>query len=185
MITKGFKDKINVVNAAGATITYKSSNTGVATVDAKGNVTAKKKGTANITVTTSTGYTGTCKVTVKDNVYSRSKLPLSKVPNGTFSVDVYNVSYDKKGNLVIKTRMLNRRGYTAKFLKNLKITIKNDKGKQIGVYSAKKKTINLKTNKAKGYTFTIKKSKLKIKSAQDLRNMSTPSVSGKYYYNYR
>ena len=184
-ITAGFKDKLSVVNAGGAKLTYTSSNIKVATVDANGNITAKKKGTSIITVKTSTGYTGTCKVTVKDNVYSTSKLSLGKVPGGSFMVDVYKVSYDKKGNLVIKTRMLNKNGRKAKYLKNFKITIKNEKGKKIGVYSVKKKTINLKSGKAKAYTFKIKKSKLKIKAKQDLRNMSIPRVSGKYYYSFR
>lgn len=181
-ITKGFKGKVSVLNAGGAKITYTSSNTAVATVDANGNVTAKKKGTANITVKTSTGYSGVCKVTVKDNVYSKAKTAVSAIPSGSFVVDVYNVSYDSKGNLVIKTRMLNNRGFKAKYLKNLKITVKNKSGKTIGVYSAKKKTINLASGKAKAYTFTVKKSKLKIKSKQDLRIADRPSVSGKYYY---
>ncbi len=46
-------------------ITYSSSNTKVATVNSKGVVTAKKKGTATITVKTSNGKKATLKVTVK------------------------------------------------------------------------------------------------------------------------
>lgn len=44
---------------------YKSSNTNVATVNSKGKVTAKKTGTATITVTMKSGATATFKVTVK------------------------------------------------------------------------------------------------------------------------
>ena len=179
-ITKGFKDQIKILNAGGARITYKSSNAKIAAVNSKGKVTAKKKGTATITVKTSTGFTIPCKVIVKDNVYTVRKVAVSALPAGSFGVNVYKMSYDKKGNLI-----LNNRGYKAKYLKNFKITVKNDKGKKIGVYSAKKLTINLKSGKSKAYTFKIKKSKLKIKKTQDLRNASYPKSTGKYYYTYR
>ena len=47
-------------------VTWKSSNTKVATVSASGKVTAKKNGTAKITAVTADGkYTATCTVTVK------------------------------------------------------------------------------------------------------------------------
>lgn len=46
------------------TLTWSSSNTSVATVS-NGKVTAKKSGTAYITVKTSNGKTAQCKVTVK------------------------------------------------------------------------------------------------------------------------
>ncbi len=45
--------------------TQMSSDTSVATVASTGKVTAKKAGTATITVTTYNGKTATCKVTVK------------------------------------------------------------------------------------------------------------------------
>lgn len=183
VVTQGFKDKVSVINAGGAKLTYSSSNTKVATVDSAGNVKGVKKGTANITVKTSTGDNiGTCKVTVKDNVYSVSKLSVSQAPNYQVSPDIYKVSYDKKGNLIIKMRLINKFGSTAKQLKNLKVTIKNEKNKTIGVYSLKKKNINLRSGKAKAFTFKIKKSKLKIKAKQDLRNMSNPVVKGKFTY---
>ena len=46
-------------------VTYKSSNTKVATVNSKGKVVGKKAGKATITVTTKSGATAKFKVTVK------------------------------------------------------------------------------------------------------------------------
>ena len=46
-------------------LTWKSSNTKIATVSAKGKVKAKKAGTVTITVTTPNGKKATCKITVK------------------------------------------------------------------------------------------------------------------------
>ena len=53
-------------NASNKAVSWQSSDTGIATVDASGNVTAVKEGTATITVTTTDGSkTATCTVTVK------------------------------------------------------------------------------------------------------------------------
>ncbi|MBQ0093198.1 MAG: Ig-like domain-containing protein [Bacteroidales bacterium] len=55
-------------NAPDKSVSWSSSNTGVATVDQSGKVTAVKAGSATITVTTTDGgYTATCSVTVKEN----------------------------------------------------------------------------------------------------------------------
>ncbi|MCH5268475.1 MAG: Ig-like domain-containing protein [Lachnospiraceae bacterium] len=180
-ITKGFKDKVSVINTGGAKLTFTSSNNSIATVASNGVVTAKKKGKATITVTTSTGYKLSCKVKVVDNVYSKKKTALSKVKKGDFTVNVYKVSYDKKGNLILKTRLLNKCGSQVQYIKNFKIILKNGNGKKIGTYTVKKKNIKLKSGKKKDYTLKIKKSKLKLKQNQDLRFLGKPSVSGDYY----
>ena len=53
-------------NASNKAVSWQSSDTGIATVDASGNVTAVKEGTATITVATTDGSkTATCTVTVK------------------------------------------------------------------------------------------------------------------------
>ena len=63
-LKKGKKTTIKVKAAPAAKVTYKTSNKKVATVNSKGVVTAKKKGTAKITVKCN-GITKTFKVTVK------------------------------------------------------------------------------------------------------------------------
>ncbi|MDE6852531.1 MAG: Ig-like domain-containing protein [Lachnospiraceae bacterium] len=178
-VTAGFSQTISVSNASDA-ITWSSSNQSVATVS-NGKITGKKAGTATITAKTAGGYTMTCNVTVKKNVYSVKKLGVKKVTYGKSGIDIYNVSYDKKGNLVIKTRVLNNSSYKLQELRNVKIKIKDNNGKAIGTYSVKKiKKVNLKAGKAKSYTFKIKKAKLKNKKAN--LPLITTSVSGKAYY---
>ena len=60
------KATVNPSNANVKTVTYKSSNSKVATVNSKGKVIAKKKGRATVTVTTRDGRkTAKCKIIVK------------------------------------------------------------------------------------------------------------------------
>lgn len=61
---KKYKIKYSVVSGSGK-VTFKSSNKKVATVTSKGVVTAKKKGTATITVKIANGNTKKVKITVK------------------------------------------------------------------------------------------------------------------------
>ena len=58
---------LNVVNSSGKSLSWKSSNTSVATVNSSGKVTGVSKGNAIITVETSDGkYSDKCTITVKD-----------------------------------------------------------------------------------------------------------------------
>ena len=68
---KGEKQTLNVYNAGNAKISYKSSKKSVATVSKKGVVTAKKAGTATITVTVKDSegtYQAKTKIKVKKQI---------------------------------------------------------------------------------------------------------------------
>ena len=74
---KGEKWTLNVYNAGNAKISYKSSKKSVATVSKKGVVTAKKAGSATITVTIKEGkdtYQGKTKIKVKSKVTTADQI---------------------------------------------------------------------------------------------------------------
>ena len=179
-ITKGFKKKLSVKDAGG-TVKWSSSKKSVATVDSKGKVTAKKKGTATISAKTKDGSVLKCKVTVKDNIYTASKPVVSQVPYGQSIFSVYRMSYDKKGNLILKCRIINNKGYNIYKIKSASVQVKAPNGKTMGTATLKNKSISISTGSYKDITMSIKKSKLKIKKA-DLRNSSIGNIKGTVIY---
>lgn len=77
---------INPSNATNKGVTWSSSNSSVATVDANGNIKAISEGTTTITVKTSDGgYTAKCTVTVK-----KSKVTGVSLSNSAISLTVGN-----------------------------------------------------------------------------------------------
>lgn len=64
------------VKSASGTVAYKSSNTGVAKVDARGKITAKKKGKATITISSSNGKKS-CKVKVEQIKLNQTSMNLT------------------------------------------------------------------------------------------------------------
>lgn len=181
VLTKGFSQTLSVVN--GTVANWSTDNAKVAVVDNNGKVTAKNTGSATITATTDNGQTVYCDVTVKANVYTKTKMTFGDTRYGNAYISISKVSYNKKGDLVIKASFLNNCGHKITYLKNLKINVKNPTGKVIGTYSLKSKKTTILQGGQKTFTFTIKKSKLKQKKTQDLRNSSVKS-SWRYQYVY-
>lgn len=181
VLTKGFSSKLSVSNASGK-VTWASSKTSIAAVNSSGKVTAKKTGTAIITATDENGATAKCTVTVKANTFSAPKLDTTRVTYRNGGLDVHKMSYDSKGNLVIQANFLNNTGKKVVKFKSYKITVKNPSKKTIGTYTLTKKDkdVSIPQGGMKTFKFTIKKSKLKIKSTQDLRN-SSATPKGSFY----
>lgn len=86
------KASVSPAKAANKAITWKSSNTGVATVNSNGTVTAKKAGTATITATAKdgSGKKSICKVTVKEPRITKLSISSKKSVNvnGTLQLTV-------------------------------------------------------------------------------------------------
>ena len=179
-LTAGFNHKLSVSNTSDS-VKWSTSNKAVATVSSTGVVSAKKNGTATITATLSDKTELKCTVDVKKNVYSRSKQAVSSLPYGKSGVDVYNISYDKKGNIVLKANILNNTQYMATMIKKINIQVKTLDGKTICSYTVKNKKITLKSGGKKYVKYTIAKKNVKIKKA-DLRNIAVPKVSGMIMY---
>lgn len=141
---------------ASKTVTYKTSNKAVATVNAKGQIVAKKKGTVTITVTSKSNKKAkaTCKVTVKQQVKS---ITVTNAVNNTVAV--------RKGkSLTLKTSVSPSNASSKKLTfatSNKKVATVNSKGKitakkagtaKITIKSADKKaktTITVKVPDAK------------------------------------
>lgn len=66
---KQLSASVNPGNSTNKSISWKSSNGNIATVDGNGRVTGVGKGTATITASSSNGKTASCNVTVYDPVY--------------------------------------------------------------------------------------------------------------------
>lgn len=121
---------ISPKNASNKKVTWKSSNTKVATVDSKGKVTAKGPGIVSITAT-SNNYKATCKVTVTPaaqkglKAYRQKsneiKLKWSKVA-GVTGYSIYR--YDGKQKKYVKIKDTKSNTYTVK-------KVSGSKGKQL------------------------------------------------------
>jgi len=146
-VTLGVKEKyqlepIAVPANAETTYTYATSNKKVATVDAKGKITAKKTGKANITVTSANGKKVVIKVTVK------------KAPN-KITVTTKSKTLKKGKSFKIKYKLPKNTASNA-------ITFKSS-NKKVATVDAKGKVKALKKGKATITVQTFNKKKAKIK----------------------
>ena len=147
-------------NASNKAVTWKTSNSKVATVNAKGIVTAKKPGYAYITVTTKDSKkTARCKVTVKAQKAKKVTVNVKK-----------SISLQKKGKSV-----------------NIKATVSpsNTYNKAITVSNSKKKVVKVSASKIRsGKTVKVtalKKgsSNIKFTAADGSRKSTTVKVTVK------
>ena len=145
-LTLGVGEKYGLIktvspSSANQACTWSSSNSSVASVDSSGKVTAKKSGTANITVKTTNGKTATCKVTVKPAPTSikvnPASLTLGKGEKYTISQSTNSGSYAwgfswSSSNTSVATvtkGSANKATVTAKGVGTATITIKTYNGK--------------------------------------------------------
>lgn len=84
-------------NASDKSVTWKSSNTSVASVNSSGKVTAIKEGTAVITVKTNDGgYTAECEVSVSNQTISVTSVTLNKTSLSLAENETYTLTYTVK-----------------------------------------------------------------------------------------
>ena len=155
---------------------WKSSNTKIATVK-NGKITAKKTGSCTVTAQGQDGVTYSFPVKVVKNEY-KAKAPKRK--SNKLMMGCTKLAYDKSGNLKVTIAYVNGWSKKVKLAGNVSISVKNPKGKVIAKISDKNKR-TIKGKKSLTVTYTVKKSKLKIKSAQDLK-YSYVNIKGQYYY---
>ena len=81
-------------SATDKTVTWKTSNSAIASVDSNGKVTAKKQGKATITATTSNGKTAKCVVTVRKAATSikldKTSMSINKGKTGQLKVSSFS-----------------------------------------------------------------------------------------------
>lgn len=171
-LTKGFQEKLKVVQKHGDTIKWSSSAPSVASVNQKGVVKAKKTGTAVITIEQYNGETDSCTVKVRENVYKTKTPTVRSIEKGTSLMQVCHVWAVKKGALKVQVVFVNRTDHTAVRFGKLRIQMRNKKGKTVFVYQKKDLKLKVKPRRKKWFTFVIPKSKLKLKKTQDLRQSS-------------
>ena len=125
--TEVLKKIIHPGDATDKRVSWKSGNTKIATVDAKGNVKAVAKGTATITATTKDGsrLSASCTVTVKQPVtkLTLNKTSLTLMRNKTFALTV-TASPSNANNKAVTWKSSNTKAATVDSKGNVKAVAK-------------------------------------------------------------
>ena len=164
-------------------VTYKSSNSSVATVNSKGVVTAKKKGTAYITVTSSSNkkVKAVFTVTVKQPVTAIQTAPTLTVKKGSTVKLNTVVAPSNASSKKLTYRSSNKKVVTVSSsgrVKGIKtgtatVTIKSADG-----YVTKKVRVTVKNNVKKATAVKLNKTRLTLKRTESYRLKATVSPSG-------
>ena len=85
-------------NATNKSITWKSDNESIATIDSSGKVTAQKDGTVNITATSSNGKTSTIKLNIKEKPKVESNIVANTITATTNSNKTNNVETNSQSS---------------------------------------------------------------------------------------
>lgn len=177
-LTKGFTKQLK---AEGGTIkSCTSGNKKVATVSNSGKVSAKSIGKTTIKAKLSNGKTLSCKVSVKPNKYQAKKITVKDVVYNTSEMKAYAASFDSKGNLVLKFKLVNNSYGKITNVSKFKVTVKDSSKKNVVSYNKKDYKTSVASYSDKECTVTIPRSALKKDYKKiDLRT-SSYSITGKF-----
>ena len=177
-LTKGFTKQLKA--ESGVITSCSSSKPGVATVNNRGKVSAKSIGKTTIKAKLSNGQSLSCIVSVKPNKYQAKKIAVKDVVYNTSEMKAYAASFDKKGNLVLKFKLVNNSYGKVTNVSKFKVTVTDSSKKKVVSYSKSNYAAVVESYSDKACTVTIPKSALnKDYKKIDLRTAKY-SITGKF-----
>lgn len=158
-LTKGFTKQLKVNNSKIKSCS--SSNKTIATVSNSGKITAKKTGKTTIKVKLTNGKILSCKVNVKDNKYKAKKIEIKDVVYNTSEMKAYAASFNSKGNLVLKFKLVNNSYGKITNISQFKVSVRDSAKKEVISYTKNNFCTNVASYSDKECTVKIPKSALK------------------------